>query len=121
MGNAALDVALAYYTAWSNRNVDEAVSYFADDFVSQTPEGRKDAAAYRQFLDDFIGVLVEADLIGAFGDAETALMYYDNVTGPVPYAPAADWFRVRDGKIVELRIIFDQLTLNGAKAIAAVS
>lgn len=121
MSSTALDVALAYYKAWSSTNVDEAVSYFADDFVSQTPEGPKDAAAYRRFLDDFIGVLVKADIVGAFGDDDTALMYYDNITGPVPYAPAADWFRVRDGKIVELRIIFDQFTLNGARAIAAVS
>jgi ketosteroid isomerase-like protein len=121
MSSPALDVALAYYNAWSSKNIDEAVSYFADDFVSQTPEGPKDAAAYRKFLDDYCGILVKAELVGAYGEDDTALMYYDSTTGPVPYVPAADWFRVRDGKIVELRIVFDQLTLNGAKAIAAVS
>ncbi|KOX16726.1 nuclear transport factor 2 family protein [Nocardiopsis sp. NRRL B-16309] len=117
----ALDVALAYYKAWSNKNLDEALEYFAGDLASQTPEGPKDADAYRPFLAGFLGILVEARLVSAFGDEDTALMYYDATTAPVPYSPVGEWFRVADGKIVEHRIVFDQLTLNGAGAIAAVS
>ncbi|GCB43931.1 nuclear transport factor 2 family protein [Streptomyces sp. NL15-2K] len=121
MSSPALDVALAYYKAWSNKNVDEALSYFADGFVSQTPVGRLDAEAYRPFLEGFLGILTKAELVSAFGDENTALMYYDATTAPVPYSPVGEWFRVENGKIVESRIVFDNFTLQGAGAIAAVS
>lgn len=121
MSSLALDVALAYYKAWSSKNLDEAMTYLAEDFVSQIPEGRKDAEAYCPFLGGFLEILIEARLIASFGDENTALMYYDATTAPVPYAPVGEWFRVADGKIVESRIVYDQLTLNGATAIAAVS
>ncbi len=36
----ALQTALAYYHAWSGRNIDTAMSYIADDIVCDAPTGR---------------------------------------------------------------------------------
>lgn len=121
MSNAALDVARSYFDAWSNKNLDEALAHFGDDFVSHTPAGPLDVAAYRPFLGGFLEIVKEVKLVAAFGDDSTALMYYDTVTVPVPYSPVGEWFRVENGKIVETKIVFDQFTLNGAAAIMAVS
>ena len=46
----ALRTWLAYYQAWTNHDLDTAMSYIADDIVCDTPAGRLEGAeAYRWF------------------------------------------------------------------------
>jgi len=37
----ALRTWLAYYEAWTNRDLDTAMSYIADDIVCDTPDGQR--------------------------------------------------------------------------------
>ena len=54
----ALDVALAYYQAWTSQDLEEAMSYIADDIVCDAPAGRLEgAAAYRKFMGPFVQML----------------------------------------------------------------
>jgi len=47
----ALEVALAYFHAWTGHDLDKAMSYIADDIVCDAPAGRLEgAAAYREFM-----------------------------------------------------------------------
>jgi ketosteroid isomerase-like protein len=116
----ALRTALAYYQAWTSHDLDQAMSYVADDIVCDAPPGRlAGAAAYRAFMGPFVQILREAKLIAAFGDEQTAMIMYDTQTVPVPSAPAAEWVSVTDGKITYSRFIFDRAPFDAARNAAA--
>jgi ketosteroid isomerase-like protein len=115
----ALRIALAYYQAWTDHDLDQAMSYIADDIVCDAPAGRLEgAAAYHGFMGPFVQILRSSKLIAAFGDDQTALVMYDTETGPVPSAPAAECVTVTDGKITYSRFIFDRAPFDAARKAA---
>jgi ketosteroid isomerase-like protein len=112
----AREIAVAYYEAWTNKDMDLAMSYFADDVVCDAPAGRiTGIAAYRDFLGPFTQIVLETKLIVAFGDDNTAVLMYDTRTVPVADAPGAECVTVVDGKIVYNRFIFDRLPFAEAR------
>ena len=116
----ALRTALAYYQAWTGHDLDQAMSYIADDIVCDAPAGRLEgAAAYRGFMAAFVQILRGATLIAAFGDDQTALIMYDTETVPVPSAPGAECVTVTDGKITNSRFIFDRAPFDAARKAAS--
>lgn len=116
----ALRTALAYYQAWTGHDLDQAMSYVADDIVCDAPAGRLEGApAYRGFMGPFVQILRGATLIAAFGDDQTALIMYDTETVPVPSAPAAECVTVTDGKITYSRFIFDRAPFDAARKAAS--
>ncbi|KZB84447.1 nuclear transport factor 2 family protein [Amycolatopsis regifaucium] len=120
MTSPALDVALSYHQAWTGKNFEKAMTYVADDIVCHAPSGRLEGAeAFRGFMGPFTQILTGSSLLAAFGDETTALLMYDTATIPVASAPGAEMLTVREGKIVELRIIFDRTPFDAARAAAA--
>ena len=110
LSGRALEVALAYYDAWTSKDFDRAMMYVADDIVCDAPPGRIEGAdAYREFMGPFVQILERAELLAAFGDDETAVVIYDTETLPVPSAPGAECVTVVDGKIARSRFVFDRL------------
>jgi len=117
MSDQALQVALNYYAAWTGHDLDKAMEFVADDLVCEAPAGRiEGAAAYREFMAPFVGMLKRAELFGAFGDDEHALIAYDTETTLVASGPAAEYLTVRDGRIVHSRFIFDRLPFAQARS-----
>ena len=115
----ALQVALAYYQAWTGKDVDAAMGHLADDVVCDAPAGRLDGVeAYRQFLGPFAQLITGSELLAAFGDDTTAVLVYDTATPLVASAPGAECLTVRDGKIVYNRFIFDRLPFEAARRAA---
>jgi ketosteroid isomerase-like protein len=115
----ALRTALAYYRAWTGHDLDQAMSFIADDIVCDAPAGRlAGAAAYRGFMGPFVQILKGTTLIAAFGDERTALIMYDTETVPVTSAPAAECVTVTDGKITYSRFIFDRAPFDAARKAA---
>ncbi len=113
---SALRTALAYYQAWTGKDLDRAMSYIADGIVCDAPAGQLNgAAAYRDFMAPFVQSLREATLIAAFGDEHTAVVVYDTATVPVPSAPGAECVTVADGKITYSRFIFDRAPFQAAR------
>lgn len=111
-----LDVARAYFDAWTNRDLDRAMSFVAPDVVVDAPAGRIEGAdAFRAFMGPFTQILKRANMISAFGDDTTALIMYDTETVPVPSAPAAECLTVRDGRIIHNRFIFDRTPFDAAR------
>jgi hypothetical protein len=54
----ALRTALAYYQAWTGHDLDQAMSFIADDIACDAPAGRlAGAAAYRGFMGPFVQIL----------------------------------------------------------------
>jgi ketosteroid isomerase-like protein len=116
MSDRALRVALDYYTAWTSHDLDRAMTFLADDLVCEAPAGRLEgAAAFRAFMAPFVDMLVRAELLGAYGDDEHALIAYDTETKLVASGPAAEYVTVRDGRIVHSRFIFDRLPFAQAR------
>ena len=116
----ALRTALAYFQAWTSHDLDEAMSYIADDIVCDAPTGRLEGAdAYRGFMGPFVQILTGSELIAAFGDGQTALIMYDTETVPVKSAPAAECVTVTDGKITYSRFVFDRAPFNAARQAAS--
>lgn len=63
----AARVALAYFEAWTGKDIDRAMSYIADDIVCDAPAGRLEgAAAYREFMEPFTRILTGATMFAAF-------------------------------------------------------
>ena len=115
----ALRTALAYYQAWTSHDLDLAMSYVADEIVSDAPAGRLEGAdAYRAFMGPFVQILRESRLVAAFGDDQTAMIMYETRTVPVPNAPGAECLTVTDGKITYSRFIFDRAPFDAARAAA---
>jgi ketosteroid isomerase-like protein len=112
----ALEVALAYFQAWTGHDLDKAMEYVADDMVCDAPAGRLEgAAAFRGFMGPFVQILTGSQLIAAFGNDEQAVVVYDTKTVPVKTAPAAECVTVREGKITYSRFIFDRAPFDAAR------
>jgi ketosteroid isomerase-like protein len=112
----ALEVALAYFHAWTGHDLDRAMEYVADDMVCDAPAGRLEgAAAFRGFMGPFVQILTGSQLIAALGNDEQAVVVYDTETVPVKTAPAAECVTVREGKITYSRFIFDRAPFDAAR------
>ncbi len=117
---AALETALAYFGAWSMKDIDGTMSHVAGDIICDAPSGCiEGAAAYREFWAGFMKMLRGAKLVAAFGDETTALIMYDTETLAVKSAPAAEYLTVKNGKITACRIIFDRAPFIEARQQAA--
>ena len=116
----ALRVAMAFYQAWTGKDLDRAMSYVSDDIVCEAPPRRIEGIEqYRAFWAPFLQIFTKADVIAAFGDGETALLMYDAHTTPVASALTAEWFTTKDGKISRNRIIFDRVPFQAARKAAS--
>lgn len=107
----ALQTALAYHRAWTNGDLDDAMTHVADDIVCRAPDGDitgKDA--YRNYLGNFLRILSGLTDVAAFGDEEHALLFYYPHTEVTSTAPAAEHFTIRAGQIVESLLVFDRLS-----------
>jgi ketosteroid isomerase-like protein len=114
--SAALETALAYFEAWTSKDFERAMTYVADDIVCDAPPGRIEGAdAYRAFMGPFVQILERAELLGAFGDDDTAMVVYDTQTVPVQSAPGAEYVTVENGKITRSRFVFDRLPFQAAR------
>ena len=117
--SAALTVAMAYYQAWTSKDMDRAMSYVADDIVCENPTGRIDGTeGFRQFMTPFAQMLKSSDLIAAYGDDRTAVLLYNPHTTLVEDAPSAERFTVSDGRIVHDLLIFDRTPFDAARRAA---
>ena len=104
------EVALAYHRAWTGGDLDAALAYASEDVVCEAPSGTLNGiASLRGFMAPFAASLTRSTLLASFGDEERALIMYDSANAAVSSAPAAELYSVRNGRITEIRIIFDRL------------
>ena len=107
----ALAAALAYHQAWTSKDLDQAMTYIADDVTCDAPGTRiAGAELYRGFLGQFMTQLTGVETIAAFGDDTTAVLFYYPQTAQVRDAPTAECLTVTDGKITRSVLVFDRLS-----------
>ena len=107
--SAALEIAHAYHQAWTDHDLELAMSYVADDIVCCAP-GRQieGAEQYRAFLGGFAATLTGVETIAEFGDDAAAVLFYYPRTANVTDAPTAELFSVTGGKITRSVLVFDR-------------
>ena len=71
------------------------------------------ADALRAFMGRFSQLWIRSELIAAFSNTHSAVLIYNTETGPVN-AAAAEYLTVNDNLIVEMTIIYDQASIDGA-------
>jgi hypothetical protein len=113
----ALQTALAYHRAWSGHDLDAAMALVAPDITCDAPAGPVVGIdEFRAFMGPFAAMTLRTEVLGAFGDDETAVVLYDTTTTLVPHGPGAEWVRVVDGRIARMTIVFDRLPFAQARA-----
>ncbi|QHT56830.1 nuclear transport factor 2 family protein [Cellulomonas sp. H30R-01] len=119
MTGRALQTALDYHRAWSSHDVDAAMALVADDVVCDSPGGPVTGIdAFRAFMGPFATSTTRTEILGAFGDDDTAVVLYDTDSTLVRHAPGAECVRVAGGRITHMTIVFDRLPFAQARAAA---
>jgi len=112
----ALDTAREYYHAWSGGDFEAAMQLVAPDIVCHAPAGQVEGAqAFRAFMGPFAAMVQSSSLVAAYGDDEQAVLIYETATPLVADAPGAELHRVTNGRITELRLLFDRLPFHLAR------
>lgn len=107
----AATIVAEYHRAWTTGDVDEALTWVADDIVCRAPgEDISGKPAYREFLAGFAPALTGLADIANFADGERVALFYYPQTAVTTTAPAAECFTVRDGRIVDSVLVFDRLS-----------
>ena len=112
----ALDIARRYHEAWTGGDFDRAMEFISPDITCLAPAGPVTGAeGFRAFMGPFAAMARSTNLLAAYGDSDHAVLIYDTETPLVAEAPGAEWVRVVDGRVVEMRIIFDRLPFELAR------
>jgi hypothetical protein len=115
-----LEVALDYHRAWTGGDFERAMTMVSPDIRCLAPTGVLEGAeAFRGFMEPFARMLRSSRLVASCGEGDRAMLLYDTETALVADAPGAELLTVADGRIVEMRIIFDRLPFDEARRAAA--
>ncbi|NDL60530.1 nuclear transport factor 2 family protein [Phytoactinopolyspora mesophila] len=109
--STALETVLDYHRAWTSGDLERAMTRVAEDIVCRAPGvdlSGKDA--YRGYLAEFLPNLAGLTDVASFADAGHVALFYYPHTAATTTAPAAEYFTVRDGAIVESVLVFDRLS-----------
>jgi ketosteroid isomerase-like protein len=102
-----------YHNAWTTGDILRARGYLADDLdfqgsIDTFNKADDFVAALRQFQGMLRGVTV---LQSFFSGAGAALLYDCDTASPAGVIRTAEFFTVRNGKIAEIRLVFDATEL----------
>jgi SnoaL-like domain len=108
MSTDAGSVAAAYFDAWRVRDFGALHSLLADDVTFDGPFACLDCAAdcvkELALMSEIVtGIVVHK----TFVDGDDVLTWFDLHTTVAEPVPTANWSRVRDGKITNVRVTFD--------------
>jgi ketosteroid isomerase-like protein len=97
-----------YFDAWTSKDFDTARSLLRDDLSFRGPiETLDNADALIESLKGLSQIVTGADRHGLVEQGDEVAVIYDLHTVPIPSAPVAEWYTVRDGKIASVQAFFD--------------
>ncbi|MET8847796.1 hypothetical protein [Amycolatopsis sp. NPDC004625] len=99
----------AYHRARFDGDVTAAAAQLADTFTFRSPLiASTDARGHLDGLAAFVGIVTGVDLLSElYGESEATLVYDVHTATPVGTQHTAEHFRLRDGKIEAISLIFD--------------
>lgn len=104
-------VVQAYRDAWTSGDVDLALTYLSQDVRCFAPDenvGTKDD--WRQYLSGFLPMLTGAPTHTEMSDGNRVALWYFPQTAVTTTTLASELFTVEDGRIIEIRLVFDRLS-----------
>lgn len=100
-----------YHQAWTSGDIEAAMDYVSDDITCRAPGVDLDSKdAYQEFIGGFAPMLTGIGDIAEFVDGDRVALFYYPQTATTSTTPAAEYFTVADGKIIESVLIFDRLS-----------
>jgi hypothetical protein len=104
----AKQVAEGFFDAWTGKDFERARGLLHDDVSFEGPIDRfSDADSYLASLRRLSGIVTGAEKQKVFVDDEDVCVIYDLKTAPVPSSRTCEWYRVRDGRIASVSVVFD--------------
>jgi ketosteroid isomerase-like protein len=101
-------VAEGFFDAWTSKDFEGARTLLHDDVAFEGPiDSFSDADSYLASLKQLSGIVTGAEKLKVFVDGEDVCVIYDLKTAPVPSARTCEWYRVRDGKVASVSVVFD--------------
>jgi hypothetical protein len=98
----------AYHEARFAGDVPRATAQLTESFTFESPLMTSDAAGHLAGLGGFLQVVTGVDMISElYGESEATLVYDVHTATPVGTQRTAEHFRLRDGKIESISLIFD--------------
>lgn len=99
----------SYSKAWASGDLETARSYLADDLEFRgSIDNFNDADSFMSAVSVFLNILKSVDTISSFYDGCEAMLMYDCVTdSPAGTVRTVEYLKVQDGKIYEIKLIFD--------------
>jgi ketosteroid isomerase-like protein len=102
------EVAEGFFSAWTSKDFQRARSLLHDDVSFEGPIDRfSDADTYVASLQQLSGIVTGTETQKVFVDGDDVCVIYDLKTAPVPSSRTCEWYRVRDGKIASVSVVFD--------------
>jgi hypothetical protein len=101
-------LAEAYFRAWKDRDFDTLRSVLADNATFRGPMGTADGGD--ECIDGLRGMsqmMTDIVVQKRFVDGADVLTWYDLHTNQAPPCPTANWMHTENGKITEIRAVFD--------------
>jgi len=107
MADAAA-VAEGFFDAVASKDFARARSFLRDDVSFTGPIDKfSDAESYLAALQQLSGIVEGVDRHKVFVDGDDVCVIYDLKTAVVPPSRTCEWYRVRDGKIARVWVVFD--------------
>lgn len=97
-----------YHQARYGGDARTAVACLADDFTFRSPLMVSDAGGHLAGLSGFLQLVTGVDMISElYGETEATLVYDVHTATPVGTQRTAEHFRLREGRIASIMLIFD--------------
>jgi ketosteroid isomerase-like protein len=104
----AAQVADGFFDAWTSKDFERARSLLHDDVLFEGPiDSFNDADSYIASLRQLSGIVTGAEKQKVFVDGNDVCVIYDLKTAPVPSSRTCEWYRVRDGRVASVSVVFD--------------
>ena len=101
-------LAETYFTAWKGKDFDTLRSILADDVTFHGPFAQLDNADdCVQGLKGMSQIVTDITVTKRFVDGDDVLTWFDLHTSVAPPVPTANWSRVSNGRISQIRVLFD--------------
>jgi SnoaL-like domain len=113
MPEAAEHVAATYFSTWKAKDFEAFRSLLADDVTFDGPFGHVDGAdACTAALQRLSQIVTDLVIQKRFVDGPDVLTWYDLHTSVASPCPTANWTHVENGKITQIRVVFDPRPLS---------
>ena len=98
-----------YHEAWTTGDFDRARACLADDLdFKGSIDTFQNADALVAALKQFQGLLRKVTLLKSFFEPGSGALLYDcDTASPAGVIRTAEFFTTKDGKIIEIRLVFD--------------